>query len=200
MMAKGAVIKFLKTTVVGGVVFLVPVVVLGIVVVKVAAVLRRLAQPLAPRLPIDTLAGVVVADVVVIVLLILGCFVAGLLARVSFAKRFVKKAEAGVLWRIPGYGFLKGLTDSLDESEAASSMRPVMVRFDDYQQLAFQVDQLPDGRKVIYIPSAPDPRAGAVLVLAADRVELLPMSFVAAIGAIRKLGRDVGPALTAPTH
>ena len=40
--------------------------------------------------------------------MILACFLAGLLAHVSFASRFVKKAEAA-LWRIPGYGLVKGL-------------------------------------------------------------------------------------------
>jgi len=88
---------------------------------------------------------------------------------VDGGERGAPLAETGVLWRIPGYGFLKALTDSLDK-EHGVTLRPVLVRFDDYSQLAFEVDQLPDGRKVIYIPSAPNPRAGSVLVLDKDRV------------------------------
>jgi uncharacterized membrane protein len=191
------VLGFVKTTVVGGLVFLIPLVILLAIVGKVTGLLQRLAQPLAERLPVNTVLGVVSADAVVIALLILACFLAGLLARVSFANRFVKRAETGVLWRIPGYGFVKGLTESLDRSAAASSMRPVLVRFDDYAQLAFEVDQLADGRRVIYIPSAPDPRAGSVLVMDQDRVEPVPITFVAAVGALRALGRGIGPALSA---
>ena len=74
----------------------------------------------------------------------------------------------------------------------------MLVRFDDYSQLAFEVDQLPDGRKVIYIPSAPNPRAGSVLVLDKDRVEPVPLSFMAAVRSLRALGRRVGPSLTTP--
>jgi uncharacterized membrane protein len=79
-------------------------------------------------------------------------------------------------------------------------MRPVLVRFDDYSQLAFEVDQLSDGRKVIYIPSAPNPRAGSVLVLDADRVAPVNLSFLAAVRSLRALGRGVGSSLTPPTR
>jgi hypothetical protein len=74
-------------------------------------------------------------------------------------------------------------------------MRPVIVHFDDYAQLAFEVERLGDGRKVVYVPSAPDPRAGAVLVFDEARVEYVAMSFVAAIGSVRALGRGFGCAL-----
>lgn len=193
-----AALRFVKTTLVGGVVFLVPLLILASLAAKAAGFLQQLAEPLAPHLPVHTVYGMVAADVVVILLLILTCFLAGLLARVSFARRFVKNAEAGVLWRIPGYGFVKGLTDSLDKSAAAASMRPVLAHFDDYAQLAFEVDQLADGRRVVYVPSAPDPRAGAVLVMDGDRIEPVPITFVTAIGALRALGRGVGTCLRPP--
>lgn len=192
-------LSFVKTTLVGGVVFLAPLVVLVVLVAKAAELLRRLARPLAALLPVDRFVGVLAADVVVGILVILGCFVAGLVARAGFANRIVKKAEAGVLWRIPGYGFIKGLTDSLDKS-AAGSMRPVLIHFDDAAQLAFEVDQLADGRRVIYVPSAPDPRAGSVLVMAQERVESVPIAFVAAIGSLRSLGRGLGRSLGGPAH
>ncbi len=191
---------FVKTTLVGGAVFLVPVTVLALLLSKVGDVLLRLAQPLAKRLPLDTFWGVAVADVVLIALAVLACFLAGLLARVSFANRLVRKAEAGVLWRIPGYGFVKGLTDSLDKSSAAKGMLPVLIHFDDAAQLAFEVDHLPDGRRVIYLPGAPDPRAGSVMVMDADRVEPVQMTFVRATAALRALGRGLGPTLNQPSR
>lgn len=183
---------FVKTTVIGGVIFLVPLFIMVVLVAKGASLLQQVAQPLASHLPVHTLSGVILADIVVVVLLVLTCFVAGLIARVTAANRFIKKAEAGVLWRIPGYGFIKGLTDSLDNSAATSSMRPVLIHFDDAAQLAFEVDQAADGRKVIYIPSAPDPRSGEVVIMDRDRVEPVPITFAAAFGAQRALGRGIG--------
>lgn len=188
--AQGA-LAFAKTTLVGGIVFLVPLLVLILLVSKAIALLERLSQPVASRLPVGPVLGVVAGDVIAIAIIVLACFGAGLLARVSFAARFVKKAEAGVLWRVPGYGFIKGLTDSFDQSAAASCMRPVLANFGNYSQLAFEVDELADGRKVVYVPSAPDPRGGMVFVLAREQVEPMPATFIGAVRTLRELGRGM---------
>jgi uncharacterized membrane protein len=189
-------LQFAKTSIVGGLIFMVPLVILVVVGAKAEGLVRRLARPLDEWLPMHTIWGVAVADTVAIVAVVLACFLGGMLARVSFADRFVKKAESGVLWRIPGYSFIKALTDSLDGHAHESSMRPVLVHFDDYSQLAFEIDRLADGRRVIYIPSAPDPRAGAVLLMDAERVEAVAMTFVGATRSLRALGRGMGAALS----
>jgi len=94
--------RFLKTTFLGGVVFLAPVLLLVVLAVKAAALLRRLARPLEAVLPINTFVGIIVADVIAVAVIVLLCFLGGLLARLSLANRFIKKAEAGVLWRAIG--------------------------------------------------------------------------------------------------
>jgi uncharacterized membrane protein len=186
--------EFVKTTFVGGALFLVPITVLVLLLAKVGELLRKLAQPLGTWLPVHTLSGVLVANVILSAILVVACFLAGLLARVSFARRVVGKAEAGVLWRIPGYGFVKGLTESLDKSPAAHTMVPVLIHFDDAAQLAFEVDRQADGRRVIFAPSAPDPRQGSVMVMDENRVEHLPMTYVRATAVLRALGRGIGSA------
>jgi uncharacterized membrane protein len=191
--------EFVKTTLIGGLVFLVPIAILAFLGMKAVHVLQRLARPLSRLLPVDTTVwGVVVADVIVVALILLACFAGGLLARLSFANQFVKKAETGVLWRIPGYGLVKALTDTIDKRAAQSAMQPVLIHFDDSSQLAFEVDRLPDGRRIVYVPSAPEPRAGSVIVMDGDRVEPVPMTFMAAVRAMRALGRGVAPFLSAP--
>jgi uncharacterized membrane protein len=163
-------IGFVKTAFVGGVVLLVPLVILGAAVAKLGDVLGRLSQPLAALLAVD---GDVVRDAALVaaaLLVVAVCFGAGvLLARGSIGRR-----------------------------ARPFHMRPVMVRFDDHAQLAFEVDRLGDGRKVVYVPSAPDARAGAVLVFDSHRVEPLDMSVVAAVTSLRTLGRGLGPTLRPP--
>lgn len=193
----GRALGFVRTTLIGGVVFLAPVIVLVVLAAKAGQFLHRLAAPLLRVLPVGTIAGWVVVDAMVIMGVVLGCFLAGLIAHFSLATRFVAKAEANVLWRIPGYGIIKGLTDSLDP-RAMPSLRPVLVHFDDYAQVAFEVDRTTDGRRVIYLPSAPEPRTGAVVVMNADQVEPLPISFIAAVAAIRAVGHGLGPCLRPP--
>jgi uncharacterized membrane protein len=184
------VVRYVKATVFGGFVFLVPLAVLAFVAVKSAPLLRRLARPFSGIIPMNSLVGVLVADVLVVVMLLAACFVAGLLARLSLADRFIKRAESGLLWQIPGYDFLKTVIESVDP-KGPSKLRPVLIHFDDSAQLALEVDRLPDGRRIVYVPGSPQPRSGSVVVMDEDRVEPLPMTFMAALRSMRALGRGL---------
>ena len=191
--------QFVKTNLIAGLVFMVPLAVLVFFGAKIVGLLQRLAKPLAALFPVETTVwGVVVADAIVVALLLLACFLCGLLTRVSLATHFVKKAESGVLWRLPGYGFVKALTDSFDKRGGEGAMKPVLIHFDDSAQLAFEVEQLPDGRRMIYVPSSPDPRAGTVMVMDAARVEPVQISYLAALRAMRALGKGASAYLSAP--
>ena len=49
--------NFLKTTVIGGLLFLVPLVVLGLVVAKAISVMLVVAEPMAAIFPLDSIGG-----------------------------------------------------------------------------------------------------------------------------------------------
>ena len=185
---------FVRTTLIGGLVFLAPLAVLGWLAVKAGRLLHNLAAPLARLLPTGTLTGPLLLDTIALVCLVLGCFLGGLIAHFSMANRFIARAEANVLWRIPGYGIIKGLTSSLDP-RGVQELRPVLVHFDDYAQVAFEVDRTADARRVIYLPSAPEPRTGSVIVMDPEQVEPLPTTFIATVAAIRAVGHGLGRSL-----
>ena len=54
-------VKVIFTTVIGGLLFLVPVVFLGIVLTKAAGFMMVIAQPLAAWVPVDSIGGVALA-------------------------------------------------------------------------------------------------------------------------------------------
>ena len=166
--------------------------------------LKRLAQPLEALLPLDPTGLWAFSGgrrPLIIAFLIFVCFLGGLLARSCRDPGPVKKAESGVLWRIPGYGFIKALTDSLDKRAAESALRPVLIHFDDSAQLGFEVDHLAaTGVASSTCRARRIPRAGAVMVMDAARVEAVPMSFIVALrdlplGRARAGADPAGPAL-----
>ena len=57
-------VNFLLTTLIGGLIFLVPVGMLGFILFKVLAVMTLIAQPLADWLPVDTVGGVALANLI----------------------------------------------------------------------------------------------------------------------------------------
>jgi len=191
-------LQFLKTTVIGGLVFLMPVIVIIVVVGKALQLSRKLAEPLAAYIPIDTIAGIALANVIGGVVLVVLCFAAGLAARSTLASAFVREAENRLLWKIPGYSLLKGLVDGISGAEGDASMRPVLIGLDDSSQLGFEIERLEDGRVVVFAPDSPDPSSGSVLVLDAGRIKPLPITMLAAVQNIRMLGRGTKAFLGVP--
>ena len=193
-------LRFLKTTVIGGLVFLVPVIVIVMVIGKALQLSRRVAEPLASFIPLDTIGGVALANVIGGVVLIVLCFAAGMAARSSLASAFVREAETRLLWKLPGYSFFKGLVDGIsgEDANANASMQPVLIKLDDASQLGFEIERLDDGRVVVFVPGAPDPWSGDVLVLEAGRVESLPITMMVAVQNIRMLGRGMKAFLGLP--
>jgi len=183
-------LDFIKTTVVRGFVFLVPIVVVIIALGKVFGFLKTMAKALAPLFGIESLAGGIALDVLAIAFTALLCFATGLLARGANARRIRAKLDTTLLANLPGYAFVKGMVENLRHSEElAATFVPVMVRFDDYAQIAFETQRDSDGRVAIYLPGAPNPWSGSVLYVSADRVQSLPITLTEAIRKIRSLGK-----------
>ena len=181
--------KFLKTTLVGGMVFLVPIVVLVMILGKAYTIMAKIAAPMAEWIPVDAVGGIALANLLAIAAIVVTCFGAGIIAKSAVVSRWVGSLESNVLTSIPGYAFIKSMTGGVAGGDGDQQLTPVLARFDDAWQVAFQVEVLPDGRSVLYLPGAPDPWAGSLLVMAADRIEPLDISMGAIARNLRGLGR-----------
>jgi uncharacterized membrane protein len=182
-------VTFLKTTVVGGIVFLVPIIILVMILGKAFGIMSQLAAPLADWIPTDTVDGIALANLLAVVAIIALCFLAGLIARSDRVSRAVEKLESNVLLSLPGYMFIKGLMGGLAGGDGETTMKPVLASFDDARQVAFEVERISGGQVVVYIPGAPDPWSGGLFVMEQERVEPLEISMTAAVKNIRTLGR-----------
>jgi uncharacterized membrane protein len=179
-----------KATLVGGAVFLIPGFLAAFVLAKVFGILKSLAVAIGPRLGIESLVGGVLLDVAVIIAVLLVCLAAGLFARRATAQRIRTKLDHLLLASFPGYAFVKGLAENMQQSEEiASSFVPVLVTFDDFWQVAFETDRASGGTVAVYLPGAPNPWSGSVIFVSGERVEKLPVSVTEAIKIIRTLGR-----------
>ncbi len=81
--------NFIKVTMIGGVVFLVPIAVLVIILGKIVNVLARLATPLTAWFPMDRVIGFAIADLLAVAVIVVVCFMAGLVARSSVVVRYI---------------------------------------------------------------------------------------------------------------
>jgi len=182
--------QFIKTTMLGGLIFLVPLIVVMVVLGKAYGLMMKVAKPLSGWIPLDAIGGVALANILAVLAILLCCLMAGIIAKGDTAKRILKSVESKLLVAIPGYTFVKGVTDSLDSSEeAAKAFVPVIAKFDDNAQIGFEIERAERGNVVVYLPGSPNPWSGSVGYFEEDRVERLNMSVPDAINNIRHLGR-----------
>ena len=145
-------LKLIRTTIIGGIIFLIPVAIFVAVIGQGLKISGAIAKPVAAVLPVNMIGGVAVAHVLAIVLLLLICFMAGLLARLALARRAVGALEANVLSRVPAYALLKTKTQSMLSPEDIEGMSVAVVRFDDLWQIGFEIERI-EGGKVARLPA-----------------------------------------------
>jgi uncharacterized membrane protein len=186
---RGDAMNFIKTTVLGGLVFLVPVVALVLVLGKVYEVMLTVAEPMAELVPLDVIGGVAIANVIAVLIILFSCFAAGLVARAGPAKRFAAMVENAILQKIPGYSMIKGMTASLTPEKTAQ-MHAVLVSLGYSERVGLATGRMDDGRVTVYFPGSPNAWSGEVHVVPADQVEQLEVPITAVIEHAELLGRD----------
>ena len=187
--------EFLKTTIIGGIVFLTPVIIIVAIVGKAFEIMRKVADPLSSWMPGDSVGEIAIVDFMVFALIVLVCFVAGLAARTEAASNLVEVLETRILSHIPVYAFVKAMTASVAGAEDGSGMTPVLARLDDYSQVAFEIERFAGGNVVVYLPGAPNPWSGSVCVMTEDRIQPIDATMMSAVQNIRHLGRGSGDLL-----
>lgn len=182
-------LKPLRTTLIGGIVLLLPLVVVLAVVAQGLALVKQAAAPLIAMLPNASVGGVALATLAALALLLLLCFAAGLLARAALARRLSETFENRLHALYPRYTVLKGMTQGMTGDRGLQGLSVVLARFEEQSVLAMEVERLADGRVVLFVPGAPDPWQGSVVVVDPQRVQALPVKLADLNRTLKGLGR-----------
>lgn len=181
--------RMIKTTILGGVLFLLPLAVVALVLGKAFQISLILAKPIQAVLPAESMAGIALIDVLAVILLLAICYCTGLIARQAVIKAKVGWLDDALSNNVPIYAILKTMISSVAQAEdEAGTLSPILVRFDDYAQIAFEVERQGD-QVVVFLPGAPSPWSGSSILVEANRVEPLDMPATQAVKQVRALGR-----------
>jgi uncharacterized membrane protein len=181
--------RLIRDTLIGGVLFLIPLVFVVVVFGKAFQIMKVVATPLGKLISIESFAGFAVVEILTVFIMVLCCLLAGMLARSPWGKKLNEKIDVILLQMIPGYAWVKGMTGEIHDEDAEEVLKPVLVRFDDQFQLAFEVDRAADGLVAVYLPGSPDPRSGAVSYVTGDRIQPVDAKFNAVVKVCKNLGR-----------
>ncbi len=154
---------FVRSTLTGGILFLLPAVLLYILIGKGFSILMELSEPISKLMP-EVIFGLDGSKIVTLVLLLLACFIAGLLFRSKKVQKWIAKLEENVLIFIPGYILIKSITADAIGQQLDEKLIPILVRDGDCWNLGFLVEE---GREVstVFLPDAPKHDAGEVKIV-----------------------------------
>jgi uncharacterized membrane protein len=183
-----SILKIIKATFLGGILFLVPLVVLLIVLEKGYGIVQKTTLPLVSALPKISVLGLAIQELVGLLIIILICLVAGLLARTAAAEKLVQKLEEGILSFVPGYSFMKSMNENILGLESKDDLKVILVPTDAGLQFAFLIEQISDEKSTVFIPDAPNPWSGSVVFVDKKDITEIDITQKQALACIRKLG------------
>ena len=114
-------IGFVKATILGGLLFLLPLVVVVLIIGKAYKISMVVAKPLGNLIPIDSIGGLALANILAVLVILVLCYMAGLVARFSRIKNKVASIEEMLIATIPGYG----MSTSIVTTTSGTSRYPV---------------------------------------------------------------------------
>lgn len=182
-------VTFFKTTIVGGLVVIVPLAIIAFVVGDAVSSLVAVTKPLTQDLPFGTLANALIALLFVITIIIAVCFTAGFLLSTLWGAAIKNWLEKNLFERIPMYTTLRGLTQKFAGIEDADF--PVVeadLYNSDNRVIGVLVDTLPDERQVVYVPYSPIVTVGQLHILPKARITETDLSMSETIGCLSQMG------------
>jgi len=186
--------EFTKTTLIGGLLVILPIYVCILLVAKSLSVAIALVSPITNQIP----AALQFRQLIAFLVVIAACFLAGLVLRTGVGLRAKTALERNLLERIPGYSLIRGLAGRVAGRQEDETFAVALVEIEDALVPAFIVEEHDDGAFTVFVPSVPTPAAGAVYILPKERVHLVDVPFTKAVSVISKWGsgaRDLRAAM-----
>lgn len=183
-----SIFKIIKATFLGGILFLAPLVVLLIILEKGYHIIQKVTLPLVSNLPRVHVLGLALQELFGILLIIIFCFIAGVLAKTTLAQKLILKIENSILSFIPGYSFMKGINENIMGIESNKDLKVILVPTDAGWQFAFLIEQIDENNFTVFVPDAPNPWSGSIVFVEKKDIREIGISQKEALACIRKLG------------
>ena len=178
--------EFLKTTLFGGLGVLLPT---AIILLVFAGIFRYIAgklEPLTELLFSNVPIPGVLADIFTALIIIIACFLIGLMMKTGVGKAIYRFIEKELLKKIPGYNMINETIAHFTTAKQTpfSQVAAIDIAGNDIRLTGFVTDRHRDGSYTIFVPTGPNPTSGNILHVAPEKVNILDVSAEAAMKAI----------------
>ena len=183
--------RFLKTTILGGVIVILPVVLTFFFLRWLFNFITGLIEPITHLLATQSQLQKYIADFLVIVTIVLVCFIVGLVVKTRFGRFIYQVLEKRLLTIAPGYDLFKETIKQILGRDKAPFSSVVLVQVfgnDSTMMTGFVTDQHPGGFCTVFIPTALTPTAGQIYHVEEKYVHRLDISVEEAMRSIISCG------------
>jgi uncharacterized membrane protein len=164
----------LRDIAVSGFFALFPVYVLFIVISKALTALASVGTRISGLFGLKSILGVGGTTVFSGLLLIAIWIVAGLLVRLTFMNALSRALERGLSRVLPGYDTYKEMAEEkLQNKIRILPYTSALIRWQDYWQPGYIVEQDGDGNCVVFLPDIPETNKGRILLAKQDQVRMM---------------------------
>ncbi len=189
-------IGFLKTTAIGGLIFLLPLAVIGGLLGYVYNLVLVIYEPLKEYLPVSGAGGTAFLFLIAVGILVMLCFLCGLAARRAIARKFSQTVEKHLVMVFPKYSIYKDIVACNIVGDAqVPSLVPVTIQFEDAIRIGYEAGRTERGLVIVYLPGSPDPWIGSVVLVEPDQIQSLDVDFNETAAICERLGRASGQLL-----
>jgi uncharacterized membrane protein len=159
--------KFFKTTLLGGIIVILPAIILIFAFKWLFGVVGNAIEPLTNMAERQLTLGEYnryVAPVIVLSVIILGCFLFGLFVRTKLGQMIYMGFENSFLSKAPGYRMIKETVNQLlgKKTSRFSTVALVQIFENDTLVTAFITDEHENGMVTVFVPTGPNPTSGFI--------------------------------------
>ena len=180
---------FFKTSLIGGLVVILPVAVLVLVFKWIYNLVTKLIQPLSNLIVAEAHLREIFAHILVLSIIILSCFLLGIFVKTRFGKFMHITLEKRFLNNLPGYSLVKETILQFvgGKQTPFSSVALVELFGSDTLMTAFITDETKEILSV-FVPTGPNPTSGNIYHLHAKYVHKIDISIEDAMKSIISCG------------
>ncbi|MFC1812305.1 DUF502 domain-containing protein [Thermodesulfobacteriota bacterium] len=182
--------NFMMTTLIGGIAVVLPAALSAFLLKWLFKVVIGIIRPLTLLVFARSGIQVILADTIVIAIILLACFVVGMIVKTRVGVFIQESLDDYILKYIPGYSIIKETVLQFMGKKKFPFSPVVLVRAfeNDTLMTGFITDEHPDGQCTVFVPTGPNVTTGFVFHLSRDNVYPVNISADQAIRTVISCG------------
>ncbi|MBK7408155.1 MAG: DUF502 domain-containing protein [Saprospirales bacterium] len=182
--------NFLRTTLFGGAIVVLPLTIFILLAKLVFDFLRSIIAPISDLIKLPYITSHVLTDLITLALIIVFFFLVGLFVQTRLGKGIVSLVENELFNRLPLYGTIKETVLQFTGAKKMPFSQVVLVEpyGNNTKMYGFIADEHDNGKFTVFVPTAPNPTNGFIFYLESNQVQFVDVKPEDAIRMIIGIG------------